>query len=76
MTDIAAENIVARDFSARPLEEQQDFMTQTWCNQCMEVDLGMTDPQEFESQGRIWIEGNCVKCGEKTVTEIVEEDDE
>ncbi|KZN14846.1 hypothetical protein [Marinomonas sp. TW1] len=76
MSDIAAEQVVARDFYARSAEEQQDFLTQTWCNQCQDIDLGMVEPQEFEAQGRVWIEGKCAKCGEKTVTEIVEEDDE
>lgn len=71
MTD---ETVKQRDFSARSEEEQQDFLSQTWCNQCMEMDLGMTEPQEFESEGRIWIEGKCKRCGSSVITEIVEED--
>lgn len=76
MTDFLVENVVERDFLARPLEEQNDFLAQTWCNHCMEVDLGMKNPKEFESKDRIWIEGDCIKCGNSTVTEIVEEDEE
>ena len=75
MTDILLnENVMERDFSLRSEEEQQDFLSQTWCNQCMEVDLGMKNPKEFESKDRVWIEGECLKCGQSTITEIVEED--
>ncbi|RBP84205.1 hypothetical protein EBI01_05370 [Marinomonas rhizomae] len=76
MVDLLDEKIIERDFSARPVEEQNDFLAQTWCNHCMEVDLGMINPKEFESNDRVWIEGDCIKCGNSTVTEIVEEDEE
>ncbi|WCN08815.1 hypothetical protein [Marinomonas mediterranea] len=67
--------VVERDFYARSEEERQDFLSQTWCNQCMEVDLGMKNPKEFESSERLWIEGECVNCGAQVVTEIVYEDE-
>lgn len=67
---------VQKDFFARPIEEQNDFLQMTWCNECMEMDLGMKNPQEFEAGERAWIEGECVKCGSKVVTELVFEDDE
>ncbi|NVK75907.1 hypothetical protein C0J08_13335 [Marinomonas sp. CT5] len=75
MTDILDEQVVERDFTARSVEEQNDFMAQTWCNTCLEVDLGMKNPKEFESKDRVWIEGECLKCGQPTITEIVEEDE-
>jgi hypothetical protein len=75
MVDSSQEMITERDFFARSLEEQQDFLAQTWCNHCMEVDLGMVNPKEFATKDRVWIEGDCVKCGNSTVTEIVEEDE-
>ena len=75
MSDTLNDQIVERDFSARPIEEQQDFLMQTWCNQCMEVDLGMKNPKEFETPDRVWIEGECLKCGHSTITEIVEEEE-
>ncbi|WP_438465809.1 hypothetical protein [Marinomonas sp. PE14-40] len=74
MNDELNEKRVERDFSQRSAEEQQDFLSQTWCNNCMEVDLGMKNPKEYESESRVWIEGECLKCGEITITEIVEED--
>lgn len=76
MTNDTETKPVLKDFFARPLEEQQDFLQQTWCNECMEMDLGMKNPQEFETEERTWIEGECVKCGAKVVTELVFEDDE
>ncbi|MDP5056212.1 MAG: hypothetical protein NWP51_05045 [Marinomonas hwangdonensis] len=74
MSDMASDSILERDFSARSIEEQHDFLSQTWCNHCMEMDLGMINPKEFETKDRVWIEGECKKCGQSTITEIVEED--
>jgi len=74
VSDLVDEKVVERDFSLRSAEEQKDFLSQTWCNTCMEVDLGMKNPKEFESPSRLWIEGQCVKCNDTTVTEIVEEE--
>ena len=76
MSENLEETPVAKDFFARPVEEQADFLAQTWCNQCMEMDLGMKNPKEFETSSRLWIEGECVKCGAQVITEIVYEDDE
>ncbi|MBM6550439.1 hypothetical protein [Marinomonas ostreistagni] len=76
MTNTNEETPVAKDFFARPVEEQNDFLSQTWCNQCQEMDLGMKNPKEFETSSRFWIEGECVKCGSPVVTEIQYEDEE
>jgi len=65
-----------RDFYKRDPEEQAAFLEQTWCNNCLEVDLGMTDPVEYEQDGIIMIEGKCKKCGEPVITELADEDDE
>lgn len=63
-----------RDFSRRSTEEQQAFLNQTWCNQCMEADLGMNNPLEYEQDGVVIIEGQCNRCGEPIVTELTDED--
>lgn len=76
MTGELSDNVIERDFFSRSEEEQKDFLQQTWCNHCMEVDLGMKNPKEFETPERVWIEGECLKCGQSTITEIVEEDEE
>lgn len=61
-----------RDFSQRPADEQQDFLANTWCNECMEADLGMRDPDEFEEDGVIMIVGKCCRCGAEVTTELSE----
>lgn len=63
-----------RDFFSHSEEDQQAFLEQTWCNSCQEVNLGMTDPQEYELKGIIYIEGKCKKCGEVVLTELTDED--
>lgn len=63
-----------RDFFSRPQEDQQALLKHTWCPNCMEVDLGMSDPVEYEQKGIVFIEGQCNKCGETITTEITEED--
>jgi len=67
---------VDRDFFSRDAEEQSAFLTHTWCNACMEVDLGMTDPIEYEQDGTVFIEGKCQKCGQTVTTELAEDDGE
>jgi len=67
---------IERDFHQRSEEEQASFLEQTWCNNCQEVDLGMSDPEEYEQDGKIIIEGKCNKCGEPVVTEIFGEDED
>ena len=63
-----------RDFYARDLEEQRSFLQYTWCNHCMEMDLGMVNPVEYELEGIIYVEGDCKKCGETVVTELDDEE--
>lgn len=70
----AEEKVIERKFSDRPLDLQQDLLQQTWCNTCMEMDLGMKNAKEYQSGDRIWIEGECLKCGGKVITEIEEEE--
>jgi formylmethanofuran dehydrogenase subunit E len=63
---------ITRDFFSRSADEQQDFLTQTWCNKCQEADLGMTDPVEYEEGEKVLIEGKCSRCGEVVTTELIE----
>jgi hypothetical protein len=63
-----------RDFYKRSEEEQQSFLSETWCNECMSADLGMTDPEEYEQEERIFIEGRCKVCSNPVVTELIDED--
>lgn len=63
-----------RDFFARPAEEQQAFLEQTWCDQCLEPNLGMSEPREYLFKGIVFIEGRCNRCGEAVLTELTDED--
>jgi hypothetical protein len=67
---------IERDFFARDKEEQEAFLLNTWCNTCQKVDLGMIEPIEYEFLERIFIEGKCAVCGEASITEVVEGDDD
>ena len=48
-------------------------MHHTWCDVCQQVDLGMTDPQEYELHGIVFIEGRCQVCSNPVYTEIDDE---
>ncbi len=67
---------ISRDFFARDPDEQADFLHNTWCNTCREIDLGMVHPVEYELLARIFIEGQCAVCGEPSITELVEGDED
>jgi hypothetical protein len=67
---------ISRDFLARDSEEQADFLHNTWCNLCQQIDLGMVNPIEYELLGRVFIEGQCAACGEPSITELVEADED
>lgn len=72
MADNQAERI-ERDFYARDAEDQQAFLDNTWCNDCQQIDLGMVEPQEYELDGVVYIEGKCKECGATIVTEIADD---
>ena len=59
-----------RDFTLRPLAEQQSILNETWCDHCGKPDLGMTSPAEYEEDGRIYVEGRCVRCGKLVRTQV------
>ncbi|MCY0967097.1 hypothetical protein [Parathalassolituus penaei] len=65
---------IERDFFARDAEDQEAFLTQTWCNDCGEADLGMVEPVEYEVEGVVVVEGKCKKCGASILTEIADDD--
>jgi len=66
---------IKRDFYARDEDEQREFLKMTWCNTCMKEDLGMVEPEEYEIEGRIFIDGKCVKCNSTVTTELAFDDE-
>jgi hypothetical protein len=65
---------IERDFFARDEDEQKAFLEQTWCDSCMEVNLGMREPVEYELNDTVFIEGKCNSCGQLILTELTEDD--
>ena len=65
---------IARDFMARDEQERQAFLEQTWCDQCQQENLGMSEPLEYEFKGIVFIEGKCNQCGEVVLTELTDEE--
>ena len=62
-----------RDFFARDQIEQESICENTWCDRCDEADIGLRDPQEYEENGRVLVEGKCIRCGSSVVTELTEQ---
>ena len=65
---------IERNFSDRSDEEQRAFLEQTWCDSCQEMNLGMSQPIEYEFKGVVYIEGKCNRCGSVIVTELTDEE--
>jgi len=67
-------NRTERDFAARPPEDLEWMMQNTWCDACAEADLGMDAPREYEEGGHIYVEGKCRRCREVVRSEVVDRD--
>ncbi len=65
---------IERDFMARDEQERQAFLEQTWCDKCLQENLGMKEPVEYELKGTVCIEGKCNQCGEVVLTELTDEE--
>lgn len=63
----------SRDFAIRSVEAQEALLAEVWCPRCDEMDLGLDDPEEFEGNGLILLEGKCTRCGYTIIAEINEE---
>ncbi len=65
---------ITRDFNQRDEDEKKAFLEQTWCDNCQEVNLGMVEPEEYELNEIIFIEGKCAKCSTVILTEITDDE--
>ncbi|RLB46615.1 MAG: hypothetical protein DRI90_27190 [Deltaproteobacteria bacterium] len=63
-------NRIDRAFDTRPDLEREWLQDNTWCDACGEADLGMTSPYEYEQDGRIYVEGQCRRCGRQVRSEV------
>lgn len=42
----------------------------TWCDKCNEADLGLKEPSMFKENGKTFIEGKCIICGEPQTSTV------
>jgi hypothetical protein len=61
-----------RDFWQRDQLDQSIICDNTWCNVCKQADIGLVQPNEYEEDGRIFVEGKCARCSTLVVTELTE----
>ncbi len=61
-----------KDFFRRDENDRQLLIENTWCENCKEADLGLTEPIEYEQNSKLFVEGKCSKCGTRVVSEIIE----
>lgn len=59
-----------RKFNLRNEDDQERVLSEVWCTICEEGDLGLLEPQEYEANGLVFLEGKCAQCGTEVVTEI------
>lgn len=60
-----------RKFTDRNPDEQRWLTENTWCDACCEADLGISSPAEYEEKGRVFVEGNCSRCGARISSEVI-----
>ena len=61
-----------RDFHLRPILEQDWLVQNTWCDNCQEADLGLSDPREYEVDGTVFVEGKCKRCNQVVKSTVIE----
>jgi hypothetical protein len=64
---------VARNFFLRDSSERSWIIENTWCGGCLLPDLGIDDPNEFEEDGLVFIEGRCRICRVTLMSEVVDQ---
>lgn len=64
---------VGRDFFQRDRAERSWMIENTWCGGCRLPDLGIDDPNEFEEDGLVYIEGRCRVCRALLTSEVVDQ---
>ena len=65
-------NRIPRNFQSRSQIEQNWMLDNTWCNNCNEAGIGMKNPVEYEENGIIFVEGQCLRCGKIVRSEITD----
>ena len=58
------------DFSELDESEQEWFLSETWCDKCDKVDLGLKDPIMYKENEKQFVEGKCIECGEPQTSQV------
>jgi len=64
-----------RNFKNRSQEEQESFVSISWCDSCHASGLGMLNPVEFELNGKVYLRGECSRCKNNILSEIIQLND-
>ena len=51
--------------------EQEWFLKETWCDKCDKADLGLKDPLMYIENGKTFISGKCIVCGEEQTSQVI-----
>jgi len=52
-------------------EDRIGFLRDTWCDVCQRADRGITEPMVVRENGRDFLVGRCIACGNECTTEVV-----
>ena len=66
------EDRISRDFSSRDEWDQLDLVSVMWCDYCGRDNVGIDEPDEYEVNGVVYLEGECRECGQTVVATIPE----
>ena len=55
-------------------DEQHWYLKETWCDKCAKADLGINEPVLYKKNGKTFIEGKCIICGEVQRSQIITKD--
>ncbi len=58
------------DFNIFSEEEQDWYLSETWCSVCKKPDLGIIEPLYYSEEDKNYIEGKCKICNTTTRTQI------
>ena len=51
--------------------EKDCYLSESWCFKCNKPDLGIKEPLLYIEEGKTFIEGKCVVCGEVQRSQII-----
>jgi RNase P subunit RPR2 len=62
------------EFSELDESEQAWYLKETWCDKCDKPDLGINEPVMYKENGKTFVSGKCVVCGEPQTSQVITKD--